>query len=154
MSLSFSAYWRVWTCEHHFSEHHVPAVMRLFDLTLVSIAAIRTVETTLAGRPSMRECRGNPAGLIRPLMFHAHEESFMVVTLDDKYTLTEGQIYLTGIQALVRLPMDQQRRQPPARPQEARSSGRHPHGDRDGSRRRSDADGKAAGSADGAADCD
>ena len=34
----------------------------------------------------------------------------MVVTLDDKYTLTEGQVYLTGIQALVRLPMDQQRR--------------------------------------------
>ena len=34
----------------------------------------------------------------------------MVVTLDDKYTVTAGSVYLTGIQALVRLPLDQQRR--------------------------------------------
>ena len=61
MSLSFSAYWRVWTCEHRLSEHRVPAVMRSFCLTLASIAAIQTVETTLAGRPSMGEGRGNPA---------------------------------------------------------------------------------------------
>jgi indolepyruvate ferredoxin oxidoreductase len=33
-----------------------------------------------------------------------------VVRLDDKYALTEGHVYLTGIQALVRLPLDQQRR--------------------------------------------
>ncbi len=31
-------------------------------------------------------------------------------SLDDKYTKIEGQIALTGIQALVRLPMDQHRR--------------------------------------------
>ncbi|MGE3535827.1 MAG: indolepyruvate ferredoxin oxidoreductase family protein [Candidatus Tectimicrobiota bacterium] len=34
----------------------------------------------------------------------------MEVTLNDKYTVTTGQVYLTGIQALVRLPLDQQRR--------------------------------------------
>ena len=34
----------------------------------------------------------------------------MALTLDDKYTVTEGSVYLTGIQALVRLPLDQQRR--------------------------------------------
>lgn len=34
----------------------------------------------------------------------------MAVALDDKYTVTEGQVYLTGIQALVRLPIDQHRR--------------------------------------------
>jgi indolepyruvate ferredoxin oxidoreductase len=34
----------------------------------------------------------------------------MTLTLDDKYTVTEGSVYLTGIQALVRLPLDQQRR--------------------------------------------
>ena len=32
------------------------------------------------------------------------------VTLDDKYTLEKGRIYLTGIQALVRLPMMQRQR--------------------------------------------
>ncbi|MDX6749536.1 indolepyruvate ferredoxin oxidoreductase family protein [Geminicoccaceae bacterium 1502E] len=32
------------------------------------------------------------------------------VTLDDKYTLGEGRIFLTGIQALVRLPLEQRRR--------------------------------------------
>ncbi len=32
------------------------------------------------------------------------------VTLDDKYTLDQGRIYLTGIQALVRLPMMQRQR--------------------------------------------
>jgi indolepyruvate ferredoxin oxidoreductase len=31
-------------------------------------------------------------------------------SLDDKYTLTEGQVLLTGVQALVRLPLDQHRR--------------------------------------------
>ena len=34
----------------------------------------------------------------------------MTVTLDDKYTVLEGSVYLTGIQALVRLAIDQQRR--------------------------------------------
>ncbi|GIX45891.1 MAG: pyruvate ferredoxin/flavodoxin oxidoreductase [Candidatus Tectimicrobiota bacterium] len=34
----------------------------------------------------------------------------MAVTLDDKYLVTEGRVYLTGIQALVRLPLDQHRR--------------------------------------------
>lgn len=34
----------------------------------------------------------------------------MAVTLDDKYTVTDGHVYLTGIQALVRLPLDQHRR--------------------------------------------
>ncbi len=32
------------------------------------------------------------------------------VSLDDKYTLEEGRIYLTGVQALVRLPIEQKRR--------------------------------------------
>ena len=32
------------------------------------------------------------------------------MTLDDKYTRLGGLVYLTGIQALVRLPMDQVRR--------------------------------------------
>ena len=31
------------------------------------------------------------------------------VTLDDKYDLVEGKAYMTGIQALVRLPLDQKR---------------------------------------------
>ena len=30
--------------------------------------------------------------------------------LDDRYTAEQGAVYLTGIQALVRLPMDQMRR--------------------------------------------
>ena len=34
----------------------------------------------------------------------------MTLTLDDKYLVTKGSVYLTGIQALVRLPLDQQRR--------------------------------------------
>jgi indolepyruvate ferredoxin oxidoreductase len=34
----------------------------------------------------------------------------MPLTLEDKYALLDGRIYLTGIQALVRLPIDQQRR--------------------------------------------
>ncbi|MGE0231626.1 MAG: indolepyruvate ferredoxin oxidoreductase family protein [Flavobacteriaceae bacterium] len=33
-----------------------------------------------------------------------------VITLDDKYTATSGRVFLTGIQALVRLPMTQMRR--------------------------------------------
>jgi indolepyruvate ferredoxin oxidoreductase len=37
-------------------------------------------------------------------------EFSMTLTLDDKYLVTEGSVYLTGIQALVRLPLDQQRR--------------------------------------------
>ncbi|MBI1786856.1 MAG: indolepyruvate ferredoxin oxidoreductase family protein, partial [Acidobacteria bacterium] len=32
------------------------------------------------------------------------------MTLDDKYSLEAGSVYLTGIQALVRLPIDQMRR--------------------------------------------
>ena len=32
------------------------------------------------------------------------------ITLDDKYTATEGRVYLTGPQALVRLPIMQARR--------------------------------------------
>ena len=32
------------------------------------------------------------------------------VTLDDKYTLEEGRVYLTGTQALVRLVLMQRRR--------------------------------------------
>ena len=32
------------------------------------------------------------------------------VTLDDKYALDAGRVYLTGVQALVRLPMVQRRR--------------------------------------------
>lgn len=34
----------------------------------------------------------------------------MPLTLNDKYALLDGRVYLTGIQALVRLPIDQQRR--------------------------------------------
>jgi indolepyruvate ferredoxin oxidoreductase len=34
----------------------------------------------------------------------------MAVRLDDKYTLTAGRVYLSGIQALVRFPLDQHRR--------------------------------------------
>lgn len=34
----------------------------------------------------------------------------MVITLDDKYSVLDGRIYMTGIQALVRLSLDQQRR--------------------------------------------
>ena len=45
---------------------------------------------------------------------HAEENSMATalaqVTLDDKYTLTSGRIYLTGIQALVRLPIMQRQR--------------------------------------------
>ena len=33
------------------------------------------------------------------------------VTLDDKYTVESGRVFLTGIQALVRLPMMQRRRE-------------------------------------------
>jgi indolepyruvate ferredoxin oxidoreductase len=33
-----------------------------------------------------------------------------IVTLDDKYALDQGRVFLTGIQALVRLPLDQKRR--------------------------------------------
>lgn len=36
--------------------------------------------------------------------------SLRAVGLDDKYTATEGTVYLTGVQALVRLPMMQKRR--------------------------------------------
>lgn len=34
----------------------------------------------------------------------------MTITLDDKYTAESGPVYLTGTQALVRLPMSQMRR--------------------------------------------
>ncbi|NMM79142.1 hypothetical protein, partial [Acidovorax sp. SRB_24] len=36
--------------------------------------------------------------------------SLRSVGLDDKYTASEGTVYLTGVQALVRLPMMQKRR--------------------------------------------
>ena len=36
------------------------------------------------------------------------------VTLDDKYTLERGRVYLTGAQALTRLPMMQRANQTPA----------------------------------------
>ena len=36
--------------------------------------------------------------------------SSTAVTLDDKYALESGRVYLTGTQALVRLPMMQRRR--------------------------------------------
>jgi len=36
--------------------------------------------------------------------------SLAAVTLDDKYTLERGRVYLTGTQALVRLPMMQRQR--------------------------------------------
>ncbi len=48
---------------------------------------------------------------IRPL--HASGPPLMPegeVSLDDKYVLEEGRVYLTGIQALVRLPLEQRRR--------------------------------------------
>ena len=32
------------------------------------------------------------------------------VTLDDKYTLDEGRVFITGVQALARLPMIQRQR--------------------------------------------
>ena len=32
------------------------------------------------------------------------------VTLDDKYTLDEGRVFITGVQALARLPMVQRQR--------------------------------------------
>src|SRR5689334_5951742 len=34
----------------------------------------------------------------------------MTVTLDDKYTLDSGRVYVTGVQALIRLPLMQRRR--------------------------------------------
>ena len=33
-----------------------------------------------------------------------------LVTLDDKYTAREGRVFMSGLQALVRLPMAQMRR--------------------------------------------
>ena len=36
--------------------------------------------------------------------------SLAAVTLDDKYTLQSGRVFLTGTQALVRLPMMQRQR--------------------------------------------
>ena len=47
-----------------------------------------------------REAWGRAAGV-------EDEMSLATVTLDDKYTLESGRIFLTGIQALVRLPMVQ-----------------------------------------------
>ena len=44
------------------------------------------------------------------------------VTLDDKYTLESGRVYLTGIQALVRLPMMQRARDQARGPQHRRAS--------------------------------
>ena len=39
-----------------------------------------------------------------------HGMSLAAVTLDDKYTLESGRVFLTGLQALVRLPMMQRQR--------------------------------------------
>ena len=33
-----------------------------------------------------------------------------LISLDDKYVIEEGEVYLNGIQALARLPLDQARR--------------------------------------------
>ena len=38
------------------------------------------------------------------------DEPFKAISLDDRYLLEEGTVYLTGVQALVRLPIDQGRR--------------------------------------------
>ena len=38
------------------------------------------------------------------------EPMLRAVSLDDKYAATEGQVYLTGTQALVRLPLMQRQR--------------------------------------------
>ncbi|MEY8843165.1 pyruvate ferredoxin oxidoreductase, partial [Cribrihabitans sp. XS_ASV171] len=40
----------------------------------------------------------------------AHETDFRTYQLEDRYTLTEGRVFLTGTQALVRIMMDQARR--------------------------------------------
>jgi len=42
--------------------------------------------------------------------FHNDDMALAAVSLDDKYTLERGRVYLTGIQALVRLPMMQRQR--------------------------------------------
>ncbi|HBF90857.1 MAG TPA: indolepyruvate ferredoxin oxidoreductase family protein, partial [Hyphomonas atlantica] len=41
--------------------------------------------------------------------FHRHIMQHREVTLDDKYKLVEGKAFMTGIQALVRLPLDRKR---------------------------------------------
>ena len=44
-----------------------------------------------------------------PLSSTSHA-ALATVTLDDKYTQSEGRAFMSGVQALVRLPMLQQRR--------------------------------------------
>ena len=48
------------------------------------------------------------------------EAALKSVTLDDKYTLERGRAYMSGTQALVRLPMLQQERDSGRRPQHRR----------------------------------
>ncbi len=45
-----------------------------------------------------------------PSVIPTHDLAQSKVTLDDKYALTEGRVYLTGTQALVRLAMEQRKR--------------------------------------------
>lgn len=40
----------------------------------------------------------------------AGQEAFQAVSLDDKYTLTQGRAFMSGVQALVRFPMLQRQR--------------------------------------------
>lgn len=43
-------------------------------------------------------------------MTGADSDALSVVSLEDKYTVEQGEVYLNGIQALARLPLDQARR--------------------------------------------
>jgi indolepyruvate ferredoxin oxidoreductase len=59
--------------------------------------------------------RALPDAAILPKLAQAKEDpetrmQLAAVTLDDKYTLSSGRIYLSGVQALVRLPMMQRQR--------------------------------------------
>src|SRR3970282_2934869 len=60
---------------------------------------------------------GAPAPACRPLgppppcySFPSKEGALTTITLDDRYLREEGLVYLSGLQALVRLPLDQSRR--------------------------------------------
>src|SRR5690606_2669621 len=57
--------------------------------------------------------RSSCGGQANPEIFHMNaplERSLREVSLDDKYDATEGLVYLTGTQALVRLPLMQRQR--------------------------------------------
>jgi len=61
------------------------------------------------------DCSGPPVTDGRPAVVahssvHADHAGLVPVDLDDKYSITQGAIYLSGVQALVRLPMLQQLR--------------------------------------------